>query len=50
MGLYDGITLAMSHKGMPEGVGGGMTAEKKQEEDKRKRKVVVIRLWEGGVL
>jgi len=39
----------MSHKGMPEGVG-GMTAEKKQEEGKRKRKVVVIRLWEGGVL
>jgi len=27
-----------------------MTAEKKQEEGKRKRKVVVIRLWEVGVL
>jgi hypothetical protein len=25
-------------------------AEKKQEEDKRKRKVMVIRLYEGGVL
>ena len=49
MGLYDGITLAMN-KGMPEGAGGGMTAEKKQEEEKRKRKVMVIRLWEGGVL
>jgi hypothetical protein len=39
----------MNHKGMPEGAGGGMTAEKKQE-DKRKKKVTVIRLWEGGVL
>lgn len=36
------------NKGMSEGAGGGMTAEKKQEEDKKK--VTVIRLWEGGVL